>query len=112
MRAEDRAYLRAIIESHDSDVRPADRIKCVELLRGEPDEPNLETAIRSSVGELSDEELDREYDLLVLADEVGDLLAGDEAATGRYPHAAAVVAKWRDRLSQELGRASCPCGEL
>jgi hypothetical protein len=52
--------LNAIVESSDPSVRPADRLKAIELLRGVADVQ--ECPMCSEVASLSDSELDRHVD--------------------------------------------------
>ena len=101
----DRAVLEAIAFGNDPDLRPADRLRALELLRqiDSSDAPALEFA--RSLLALDDDALDEEIDASTTA--LLTLVFSDEEQAARYPRSAAFLKEVRERaIREEVERRS------
>jgi hypothetical protein len=96
--ADAQALLEAVAFGRDPDLKPADRLRALEMLSELDPEPDLDDAFRAEVARLDGPALDRELDALCGPGIVADALAGGD----RYPMMARLIRDAVEARAHEL----------
>ena len=95
---DERALLEAVAFGRDPDLKPADRLRALEMLRELEPEPDLDDAFRAELARLDGRELDLQLDAYCGAAIVRSALAGE----GRWPTMEAVLRRAIDDRARDL----------
>jgi hypothetical protein len=96
--ADERALLEAVAFGRDPDLKPADRLRALEMLRELGPEPDLEDAFRAELARLDGRELDLQLDAYCGAEIVRSALAGE----GRWPTMEAALRRAIEERARHL----------